>query len=171
MKQRARVGMAVGTLAVVAAALAVDSLRRSRDAAGDAEAARAVIRNQLDAFNRGDYRAAYRFAAPEIQARFPLPEFRRMVKEGYPAIARSRSVSLGRPEVRGSTAVVPITVTGPEGVAVRYLYSLHRERNDWRIAGVEEVGKADKMPPRPAGKETDTVRGANLFDGVLHHGG
>ncbi len=130
-----------------------------------------MIRSQLDAFNREDYRAAYHCAAPEIQAQFSLPEFRRMVKEGYPAIARSHSASFGRPQVRGSTAVVPVTVTGPEGVAVRYLYSMRQERKEWRIAGVEEVGKADPTPPGPANNRTDVVPGANLSNGIPHHEG
>src|SRR5215210_5453928 len=91
MKQSSSTRWAIGTLAVVAIAISLDSLRRTRDDFDGARAAPRVVRRQLDAFNRDDYRAAYRVAAPEIQAQFPLAEFRRMVESGYPQIARSRS--------------------------------------------------------------------------------
>src|SRR5262245_60682149 len=96
MRPRSGTRTAIGTAAVVAIALSVVSMRRTWDEYDAERATRAAIRGQLDAFNRNDYRAAYRFAAPEIQERFPLPEFRRMVMRGYPQIARSRSAAFGR---------------------------------------------------------------------------
>jgi hypothetical protein len=146
MQQRSSLRAAIGT-AAVAIALSVDSLRRSRDDVDATQTTRAVIQGQLDAFNRGDYRAAYRFAAPEIQAQFPLPEFRRMVREGYAPIARSRSASFGPPEVHGDTALVPVTITGQDGASTRYVYSLRRERTGWRITGVGDTRGAPGSPP------------------------
>lgn len=135
---------AVGTLAVVAIALSVDSVQRTRDEYDGARAAPRVIRRQLDAFNRGDYPAAYACAAPEIQAQFPLPDFRRMVEDGYPQIARSRSAVIGPPEVRGRQVSIPVTVTGRDGVTVQVVYLMRHEPEGWRVAGV-----AGQSPPGP----------------------
>jgi hypothetical protein len=122
-----------------------------------------VIRLQLDAFNRGDYRAAYRFASPEIQAQFPLTEFRRMVQTGYPQIARSRKAVFGAPEARGGQVNVPVTVTGQDGVTVRVLYMMRHIRGGWRVAGVAGEGPPGRQPPRrrlrpEPTRESDTVR-------------
>src|SRR6266542_7105622 len=151
MKQSSSTRWAIGTLAVVAIAVSLDSLRRTRDDFDGARAAQRVVRRQLDAFNRGDYRAAYRFAAPEIQAQFPLPEFRRMVESGYPQIARSRSASFSPAQVHGDQAEVPVAVTGQDGVTVRVLYMLRHDPHGWRVSGVSsEHPIGGGTPPKPA---------------------
>jgi hypothetical protein len=148
---------ATGTLAVVAIALSVDSLVRTRDEFDGGAAAPKVIRRQLDAFNRGDYRAAYQCAAPEIQEQFSLPDFRRMVEAGYPQIAHSRSATFGRAEARGHQVSIPVTVTGKDGVTVEVVYIMRHESGGWRVAGV--VGDRPPGPPpgrkqrAPAGKD------------------
>src|SRR5260370_31522533 len=137
MKRGTELRWAAGTLAVVAIALSVDSLRRTRD---DFDAMRApvkAIRGQLSAFNRSDYRAAYQFAAPEIQAQFPLPAFQAMVERGYPQIAHSHSAAFGSPAIRGDDVAVPVTITGQDGVTVHVGYLMRHERNGWRVGGVE----------------------------------
>ena len=139
---------AVGTLAVVAIALSFDALRRTR---ADFDAMRAppmAIRGQLDAFNRDDYRAAYRYAALEIQERYPLADFRHMVQEGFPQIAHSRVYSIGPSDLRGDEAVVPVSVTGKDGVSLRVVYWLRHERTGWRVAGVEPDHVAAARPSR-----------------------
>jgi hypothetical protein len=157
---------AVGTLALVAIALSVDSVQRTRDEFDGAGAAPKVIRRQLDAFNRGDYRAAYQCAAPEIQEQFPLADFRRMVENGYPQIARSRSATFGEPEVRGRRVNVPVTVTGQDGVTVEVTYIMRHEPEGWRVAGVVGQQPAGPPPvrkrPKPTGKDQkpqEMVRG------------
>ena len=149
MKRGTQLRWAAGTLAVVAIALSVDSLRRTRD---DFDAMRApvmAIRGQLSAFSRSDYRAAYRFAAPEIQARFPLPAFQAMVERGYPQIAHSHSAAFGSPDIRGDVVAVPVTITGRDGVTVHVVYLMRHERNGWRVAGVEG-GNRPGGPAPPA---------------------
>jgi hypothetical protein len=150
MKQSSSTRWAIGTLAVVAIAVSLDSLQRTRDDFDGARAAPRVVRLQLDAFKRGDYRAAYRFAAPEIQAQFPLAEFRRMVESGYPQIARSRMASFSPAQVHGDQAEVPVKVTGQDGVTVRVLYMLRHDPDGWRVSGVESdhpIGSG--RPPKP----------------------
>jgi hypothetical protein len=151
---------AIGTLVVVAIALSLDSLRRTRDDFDGARAAPKIVRRQLDAFNRGDYRAAYQFAAPEIQAQFPLSEFRHMVETGYPQIARSRSAAFGPIEAHGDRVDLPVMVTGQDGVTVRVRYMLRHESDGWRVAGVASEHPPGSGPPpkkpAPAAKEKET---------------
>jgi len=56
-----------------------------------------TVERQLEAFRRDDYAAAYTHASAEIQAFFDLPAFERMVRTGYPEIARSARASLVEP--------------------------------------------------------------------------
>jgi Domain of unknown function (DUF4864) len=159
MRRRSGMRTAIGTAAVVAIALSWVSLRRTWDEFDAERATRAAIRGQLDAFNRSDYRAAYRFAAPEIQEQFPLPEFRRMVERGYPQIARSRSASFGRPAVHGDTVAVPVTVTGQDGVTVHVTYLMRHEPGGWRVAGVDD-GRPTGRPGPSQEKPEGDVRAA-----------
>ena len=115
MRRSASTRWAVGTLAVVAIALSVDSLRRTRVDFDSTRAPQIAIRGQLEAFNRKHYRAAYRYAAPEIQGMYPLSAFRRMVEEGYPELAQWRQLSLGASSVHGDTVAVPVAVTPKAG--------------------------------------------------------
>jgi Domain of unknown function (DUF4864) len=156
MKGRSGIRTAIGTAAVVAIALSFVSLRRTWDEFDAERATRAAIRGQLDAFNRKDYRAAYRFAAPEIQEQFPLPEFRRMVERGYPQIARSRSASFGRPVAHGDAVAVPVTVTGQDGVTVHVTYMMRHERGGWRVAGVDGGHPSGRPAPQEEKPEGDT---------------
>jgi hypothetical protein len=147
---------AIGTLAMVAIALSVDSIRRAQQDMDQSRDARTAIRSQLDAFNRGDYRAAYRFAAPEIQEQFPLPQFREMVERGYPQLARSRKATFGEPDAHDDQVSMPVTVTGQDGVTVRVVYSMRREPRGWRVAGVMNeppsgAPPGGEKPPTPPG--------------------
>jgi hypothetical protein len=136
MLRRPAARAAVATAAGLAIALSIASIRRQWEEADVARATRVVIRQQLAAFRKNDYPAAYRHAAPEIQDQFPLPLFRQMVKEGYPQIARHREASFGAPRSHGDRVEVPVTVTGEDGVAAEVVYQMRRVDGRWRVAGV-----------------------------------
>lgn len=56
-------------------------------------AARAVIADQIAAFQAGDLGRAFGFASPVIQQKFGTPEiFGRMVEQGYPMVWRPSEV-------------------------------------------------------------------------------
>jgi hypothetical protein len=96
-----------------------------------------TVLDQLAAFRRDDWSAAYGYASAAIQAQFPPEAFRQMVTGGYPAIARSAEGRVLRTEVldarRGS---VELRVEGQDGQAVDALYELVEESGAWRINGV-----------------------------------
>src|SRR5437868_2740232 len=137
MRRSSSARWAVGTLAVVAIALSVDSLRRTRVESDATRAPQVAIRGQLEAFKRGDYPAAYRYAAPEIREMYPVADFRRMVEEGYHELAHWKQLSLGASDVHGNQVAVPVTVTPDDGALAHFIYRLRHEAGGWRVAGVE----------------------------------
>ncbi|MFB9149209.1 DUF4864 domain-containing protein [Roseovarius ramblicola] len=75
-------------LSILLTLLAVAPLR-----AGES-VARAVISDQIAAFEAGELGRAYGFASPFIQEKFQTPEtFGRMVREGYPMVWRPSEVT------------------------------------------------------------------------------
>lgn len=95
-----------------------------------------VIKSQLKAFRRGDFAAAYEFAAPGIREKFPVAAFTEMVKTSYPEIAANADVVFGLTFDDGDSAVVNVRVIGKDKAARRHQYSLERTGKDWRITGV-----------------------------------
>jgi Domain of unknown function (DUF4864) len=95
-----------------------------------------VIKGQLEAFRRGDFAAAYEFAAPGIREKFPVAAFTEMVKTSYPEIAANADVVFGLTFDDGDSAVVNVRIVGKDKGSRRYQYSLERAGKDWRITGV-----------------------------------
>ncbi len=95
-----------------------------------------VIRSQLEAFRRGDFAAAYEFAAAGIRAQFPLADFSAMVKARYPTIAANSGVTFGLTFDDGEHAIVNVRVRGQDESSRSYRYELDRVEKGWRIAGV-----------------------------------
>jgi hypothetical protein len=97
---------------------------------------RAVL-DQLAAFRRGDWSAAYGYASAAIQAQFPPEAFRQMVTGGYASIARSAQGTVLRTEVLDARrGYVEIRVEGQDGQTVDALYELVEESGAWRVNGV-----------------------------------
>lgn len=100
------------------------------------ETLHAVIRSQLEAFRRGDFAAAYGFAAAGIRERFPIAAFTEMVKTSYPEIATNTAAVFGLAFDDGESAIVHVRVVAPGEVSRRFQYTLERADGAWRITGV-----------------------------------
>jgi hypothetical protein len=98
-----------------------------------------VVDAQLAAFRRGDYPRAYTFAGSQVHLQYPLPLFERMVKVGYPVIARSRSAQFGVILDNGDEAVVNVGILDGSGRIFHYQYFLKHEPAGWKINGVSEA--------------------------------
>ncbi|MDB6123293.1 MAG: hypothetical protein JWQ71_2286 [Pedosphaera sp.] len=98
-----------------------------------------VVESQLIAFRKDDYPKAYTFAGSNLRAQLPLPAFERMVKTGYPRIARSQAAQFGVILDNGKEAVVNIGILDGSGKIFHYQYFLKRERTGWKINGVSQV--------------------------------
>src|SRR5262249_22711431 len=77
------------------------------------------IMRQLEAFRQDDYDAAYVFASTEIKQMFDRQAFERMVKGGYPEIARSTFAIISGTEVRPDGHVnILVRVKGANGLGI-----------------------------------------------------
>jgi hypothetical protein len=96
-----------------------------------------TVLDQLAAFRRGDWAAAYAFASSAIQAQFAPEAFRAMVTHGYAPIARSAAATVGRVEALDAQhGLVEVRVEGESGETIDALYELVEEQGAWRINGV-----------------------------------
>jgi len=121
------VGLALLTVAATAAGQGADPR---------ADMARTVL-DQLAAFRRDDWAAAYAYASATIQSRFDLEAFRQMVTGGYAPIARSTTATVSHVEVVDpSHGLVEVRVEGANGEMIDALYELVDEQGQWRINGV-----------------------------------
>ncbi len=98
-----------------------------------------VIGSQLSDFRRGDYAGAYAYADSDLQSQVTTNAFERIVKTGYPAIARSRSASFGVIVDNGEEALVTVGIMAESGRLIQYRYLLRHEQSGWRISGVFRV--------------------------------
>jgi hypothetical protein len=113
-----------------------------------------TVVEQLAAFRRGDWAAAYAFASSAIQAQFEPEAFRAMVTHGYAPIARSATATVGRVEVLdGRRGLVEVQVVGENGETIDALYELVEEQGAWRVNGVltRPVERGPTASSGPAG--------------------
>ena len=126
-------GVAAGLLLLLAgpsAAQAPDVERRAAEM-------RQVVLDQLAAFRRGDWAAAYGFASVTIHSQFTPESFRQMVTRGYAAIADSASATVLRTEADDpQKGYVEVRVRARDGDAIDALYEIVSEQGAWKINGV-----------------------------------
>ena len=94
--------------AVLTIALLISSLcvAPAAETAPPATPAQQIIADQLAAIARDDGAAAYAFASPEVQAKFPSPEiFMGMVRQGYAPVYKPHSYAFAAGEVMGDGTV------------------------------------------------------------------
>ena len=103
----------------------------------DAEAAGRVVVQQLEAFRRDDFVAAFGFASEEIHQLFDVTRFEAMVRSGYPEIARSASAFVDHAtRGPGGRLYLLVRVRGANGQSIEAVYEMVRENGQWRINGV-----------------------------------
>lgn len=129
-RARALGALLAGLAAVLAAATAVAAQVEPGPAAEP-------VMKQLDAFRKDDYAAAYTFASAEIRELFDRSAFERMVRDGYPEIARSTSALVAGTEARpDGHAIVRVRIRGANGNNIEAFYDMIKEPEGWRINGV-----------------------------------
>ena len=114
--------------------------------AADRDAIRAVIENQLAAFQRDDGTAAFALASPHIREEFgTIENFMEMVRRGYRPVYRPREVVFGDVTVTDGRIVQRVLLVGPDGAPVTALYTMEQQPDGtWRIAGCALARTTDK---------------------------
>ncbi len=105
--------------------------------APDQAAIRHVIEAQLAAFQRDDGAEAFGYATPMIQQKFgDATNFMAMVKGGYPAVYRPRSVTFDKLVDTEFGPDQILRVVGPDGAAYTAHYIMQKQPNGtWMING------------------------------------
>ena len=122
-------------LALAAWALLAGGAAAQRDP--DVDDAGRIVMQQLEAFRRDDFEAAFGFASAEIHQLFDRARFEQMVRTGYPEIARSASAVVdGVQRADAARLYLFVRVRGTNGRAVEAVYEMVLEDGAWRINGV-----------------------------------
>ena len=96
--------------------------------ADDVGAAQGVISAQEQAFGRDDAAAAYSYAAPAIQERFPGADiFMSMVRNAYTPVYRHKSFEFGETRIEGDWIAQLVHIVDANGEMWEALYTLERE--------------------------------------------
>jgi Domain of unknown function (DUF4864) len=105
----------------------------------DANAIRAVISEQLDAFARDDGPRAFALATSGIRERFGSPEiFMDMVRTSYPVVYRPKSVEFEKAVVVDGEVIQPVRMTDADGESWIAFYPMQRRPDGrWRINGCQ----------------------------------
>lgn len=91
---------------------------------------------QFDAFNAGDFDAAYALSSRGFQASADLSTFVRLLVSGYPEVVQSRSHRIDDCRQPGPGVVLAaVEVTGQNERTVRILYRLVLQDEGWRVDG------------------------------------
>jgi hypothetical protein len=103
----------------------------------DRQQFQSLIGDQIAAFRRDDFSAAFGMASPAIQGLFMNPDgFSRMVKGAFQPVYRPRSVTFG-PALDSPTGPLQrVFLVGPDGKAWVAEYTMQRQPDGtWRING------------------------------------
>ncbi|PSH66795.1 DUF4864 domain-containing protein [Phyllobacterium brassicacearum] len=112
------------------------------------DTAQSIIRSQINAFLNDDASAAYSFASPAIQGKFPNQNlFFEMVKRTYRPVYRPGNFAFGRNKVVGDQVIQEVLITGPDGKDWTAVYQLIKlPDGTYKINGVQILQSA----PGPA---------------------
>ena len=124
-------------LAVPLTAIAEDAVEGSKN----------IIEKQIEAFLNDDAEAAYAFAAPGIQARYPDKDaFFAMVKKSYGPVYHPGNFAFGRSKniENGGMILHEVLIEGEDGKDWKAVYQLLRQPDGgYKIGGVVIVPETD----------------------------
>lgn len=103
----------------------------------DQTAIQALIRQQLEAFQRDDAEAAFQFASPAIQAQFgTATNFLEMVRQGYAPVYRPRAVLFSELLTLEGMPAQTVMLMSANQELVEAIYLMQQQPDDsWRIHG------------------------------------
>ena len=109
----------------------------AQDKSAEQAAIRDIISRQIEAFRRDDGATAFDLASPNIQGMFGNPEiFMDMVRQGYAALYRPRSVEFGDLTELGGQPAQKVYVVAPDGRQVTAIYVMTQlPDGTWRVDG------------------------------------
>ncbi len=95
-----------------------------------------VIRQQVDAFRKNDFKTAYGFAHPGVKDQFTEAEFEQMVRGGFPIMLNPGEIVFGAMQEDGAKAGAQVLLRGENKETKAYQYLLEKVDGVWRISAV-----------------------------------
>lgn len=108
-----------------------------------------AIEAQLKAFRADDYKEAEKYQHSSLKENFASPEeFRAMMHRGYPQVVNYKSVSFGeaRCDEKAEQVQIKVTITGKDGVVVKFMYVMLKEDGLYKVIGVFGGGPTKSEP-------------------------
>jgi len=99
----------------------------------------AVVSDQLSALREANFAIAYQQATSDVQQKFTLPQFERMVRRQYSKLGKSGRVEFENANVDGATASVDVLLIEENGFSDGYEFTLLAESAGWKIGGVKAL--------------------------------
>lgn len=123
-------------LIVIGIALSANPARAQVDDPAD------TIRQQIEAFQRGDVTGAFGYASPMIQFRFGSPQnFGLMVQHGYPMVIDPDRVTMRDLFEEGGKTFQQVEFLDQQGKSHLLDYEMIRTEEGWKINGVRFARK------------------------------
>lgn len=127
---------------------------------GERQAAAAAIRAQLDAFKKDDYKRAMIYQSKELRKNFDsLEKFRAMMRQNYPQFTQYKKVDFGPSLAQGegetTNFIMPVLLTGQDGMKVQATYVMVKEDGAYRVAGVLGGASPDAPQENPGDPFSD----------------
>lgn len=139
MSRKLKIGLLLFFFALCGAALLATYQVRKRTPP-PAQELFSVVNRQLSEFRAADFVSAYRHSAAGVQQKFSLVQFEEMVRRDYASMTQGGNVEFGAVRVLGSSAVMQVFLTAPDGLVRGFLYSFTSEADGWKIDGVQPLG-------------------------------
>jgi len=127
--------------ALCGAAMIATHLTQQHIPAPSARELYSVVDGQLSALRAADFESAYQRAAAGVQEKFSRTQFELMIRRDFATMTEAAKVEFGAVENAATTALVQVFLTTADGVTRVYLYSFSAERDGWKIAGVQSLGR------------------------------
>ena len=137
---------ALGRVLILLLLFAPPALAQAMPGDADKQAIVGIIRKQLDAFQGDRAAEAFGYASANIQHMFGTADnFLGMVRTGYPAVYRPRSVDFRELVTTEGRIVQKVLFVGPDGVPVIADYFMEQQPDgSWRINGCQMETGADQ---------------------------
>jgi hypothetical protein len=128
---------ALGRVLILLLLFAPPALAQATPGDADKQAIVGIIQKQLDAFQGDRAAEAFGYASTNIQHMFGTADnFLGMVRTGYPAVYRPRSVDFRELVTVEGRIVQKVLFVGPDGVPVIAEYFMEQQPDgSWRIDG------------------------------------
>ena len=96
-----------------------------------------TISTQLKAFNDNNWPEAVKYQSEGLKGNFPTPDaFGAMIVKVYPAFVHPKKVAFGKAFSAGGHIQIEVDLTGQDDSMTRAVYSLAKEKGNYRIESV-----------------------------------